>query len=122
MEHEKFFKDDFESSPDYRKIVSTMFLFRNDVDLWTECGFLKTDMNGVCVDVKKVLIELKKTTLIKIKTKKKPSLKELLIIKWKTFLQRCLKILDTNALWFFLLTIISQVVLKQSKLTDHEIK
>ena len=37
--------DLFESIPDYRKIVSLIFLFQNDKDLIREIGFSKRDMN-----------------------------------------------------------------------------
>ena len=47
----------FESIPDYRKIVSLMFLIRNDNDLLTECGFLKSDIIRLCREFKNILIE-----------------------------------------------------------------
>ena len=37
MDHKYYFKDLFESIPNYRKIVSLTFLIENDVDLPTEC-------------------------------------------------------------------------------------
>ena len=40
-----YFKDLFESTPDYKKIVLLMFLIENDVDYLYECGFLKVDFN-----------------------------------------------------------------------------
>ena len=45
MDNIKYFKDLFESIPDFRKIVLLLFLFKNDNDLLTECGFLKDDIN-----------------------------------------------------------------------------
>ena len=45
MGYIKYFKDVFESSPDYRKIVVIMFLIKNDVNLLNNCGFLKNDKN-----------------------------------------------------------------------------
>ena len=44
MDHVIYFKDFFESIPDYRKIVLLMFLIKNDNDL-TECRFFKVDFN-----------------------------------------------------------------------------
>ena len=45
MNHVNFFKDFFESTPDYKKIVLLMFLIKNDNYFLTECGFLKGDIN-----------------------------------------------------------------------------
>ena len=39
MDNIIYFKDLFESIPDYRKTLILMFLFRNDNDLLIECGF-----------------------------------------------------------------------------------
>ena len=43
MDHVIYFKDFFESIPEYRRIVLKMFFFKSDVDLLTECGYLKKD-------------------------------------------------------------------------------
>ena len=45
MDLVNYSKDLFESIPDYRKIVLTIFLIKNDNDLLKECGFLKSDFN-----------------------------------------------------------------------------
>ena len=39
MDNINYFKDLFESIPDYRKIVLLMFLIKKDNDLLHECGF-----------------------------------------------------------------------------------
>ena len=39
MNIETYFKNLFESIPDYRKKVLSMFLIKNDGDLLTECEF-----------------------------------------------------------------------------------
>ena len=56
MNYENFFKDMFESIPDYRKIVFFMFLIKNDNDLLTKCGFLKADFNRLCKKFKNILM------------------------------------------------------------------
>ena len=43
MDNINYFKDMFESIPEFRKIVLLMFLPKNDVNLLYECGFLKGD-------------------------------------------------------------------------------
>ena len=57
MDHLKYFKELFESIPDYRKIVLLMFLFKNNDDLLSECGILKSDINRLCLGFEKTLIE-----------------------------------------------------------------
>ena len=39
MNYEKYFKDTFESTPDYRKIVLLIFLIKNDVNFYTNVDF-----------------------------------------------------------------------------------
>ena len=45
MDIKNYFKDLFESIPDYNKIVLLMFLIKNDVNFLYECRFLKSDIN-----------------------------------------------------------------------------
>ena len=45
MNNVNYFKDLFESIPDYEKIVLLMFLIKNDVKFLYEGGFLKGDIN-----------------------------------------------------------------------------
>ena len=43
MDNINYFKDLFESIPDYRKIVFLMFLFQDDKNLLREIGFSEHD-------------------------------------------------------------------------------
>ena len=43
-DHVNYFKDLIESIQYYTKIALSMFLFKKDVDLSNECGFLKRDI------------------------------------------------------------------------------
>ena len=54
---ENYFKDLFESIPDFRKIVLLIFLIENDADLLQECGFLKSDINRLILKCKNLSIE-----------------------------------------------------------------
>ena len=45
MNNVNYFKDLFESKPDYKKIVLLMFLIKNDVNFLYESGFLNGDIN-----------------------------------------------------------------------------
>ena len=50
MYHKKYFKNLFESIPDYRKKVLLLFLIGNDVDFLHECGFSENDINHLCLE------------------------------------------------------------------------
>ena len=58
MDNVNYFKDLFESIPDYKKIVFLVFLIKNDVSFLHECGFLKGDINFLYKEVKNFLLEL----------------------------------------------------------------
>ena len=58
MDNVNYFKDLFESIPDYKKIVLLLFLIKNDVNFLYECGFLKGDINGLYKEFKTILLEL----------------------------------------------------------------
>ena len=55
MKYENYFKDMFESIPDYRKLVLLVFLVKNDVDLLKEYGFL--NINRLNEEYKEIFIE-----------------------------------------------------------------
>ena len=57
MNDVNFFKDLFESTEGYRKLVSLMFLIKNDVGLLHECWFLKYDIECLCLEFNKILME-----------------------------------------------------------------
>ena len=57
MSFENFFRDMFESIPDYRKRVLIIILIQNDKDPLTESGFLKDNNNQLRKDFKNLSIE-----------------------------------------------------------------
>ena len=57
MNNTKYFKDLFESIPDYRKIVFLLFLIKNDKDLLREVGFSERDINRLILEFKNILID-----------------------------------------------------------------
>ena len=63
MKYENFFKDLFESVPDYRKLAILMFLIKNDEGLFLECGFFKNHINRLNKEFKNILIEQKEQNL-----------------------------------------------------------
>ena len=54
MDNENYFKDMFESIPDYRKIVLLVFLIQNDKNLLKEIGFSKNFINRLSIEFKNV--------------------------------------------------------------------
>ena len=57
MNYENYFKDMFESMPDYRKLVLLIFLNKNDVDQLNEYGYSKNDINRLNEEFKKISME-----------------------------------------------------------------
>ena len=57
MDNVNYFKDLFESIPDYRKIVLLMFLIKDDKNLSKDVGFSKSDINLLSLEFKNILLE-----------------------------------------------------------------
>ena len=62
-----FFNETLKSIPNYRNTVLLLFSFKNHDELFTECGFLKDDINRFCKYFKNILIEQKEEYLAYIK-------------------------------------------------------
>ena len=78
MDNTIFFKDLFESIPDYKKIVLLMFLIKNDVDMLYECGFLRGDINFLYREFKNILLELNEEYLDYIKNQEEAIIDKIL--------------------------------------------
>ena len=57
MEYKKYFKDIFESHPDYKKIVLLIFLIQKNKNLINEIRFSKKDINQLSIEFKNILLE-----------------------------------------------------------------
>ena len=58
MDNIDYFKDMFESIPDYRKKkLLIIFLIKNDEDLLNECGYLKNGNNRLNLEFRIILME-----------------------------------------------------------------
>ena len=57
MNNTTFFKDLFESIPEYRKIVFLLFLIKNDKDLLHEVGFSERNIKRSNLEFKNILID-----------------------------------------------------------------
>ena len=76
--NETYFKDFFESIPDYKKIVLLLFLIKNDVNFLYECGFLKGDINFLCKEYKNILLELNEDYLDYMKNEEEAIIEKIL--------------------------------------------
>ena len=56
MDNINYFKELFESIPDYRKIVLLIFLIQNDKNLLKEIGFSKNNINLLNLEFKNILL------------------------------------------------------------------
>ena len=57
MDNKNYFKDLFESIPDYRKIVLLIFLIQDNKNLLKEIGFSKNEINLLNLEFKNIIIE-----------------------------------------------------------------
>ena len=78
MNNVNYFKDLFESIPDYKKIVLLMFLVKNDVNFLYECGFLKGDFNFLYREFRNILLELNEDYLDYIKNEEESIIEKIL--------------------------------------------
>ena len=78
MNNVNYFKDLFESIPDFEKIVLLMFLIKNDVNFLYECGFLKDDINFRYKEFKNILLELNEDYLDHIKNQEESIIERIL--------------------------------------------
>ena len=57
MDNSIYFREKFESIPDYRKVVLLKFLIQNDKNLLKEIEFSKKDINLLNLEFKNILLE-----------------------------------------------------------------
>ena len=73
-----YFKDLFESIPDYKKIILLTFLNKNEKKFLYECGFLKGYINFLYKENKNILLQLNEDYLDYIKNQEEPILEKFL--------------------------------------------
>ena len=78
MDNTNYFKDLFESIPDYRKIVSLFFLTKIDIKFLQECRFLESDINSLNKKFKNIIFEQTEDYLSYIKNQEESLIEKLL--------------------------------------------
>ena len=78
MNNVNYFKEIFESIPDYKKIVLLIFLIKSDVNFLYECGFLKSDINFLYKEFRNILLELNEEYLDYVKNQEESILEKFL--------------------------------------------
>ena len=78
MNNTNYFKDLFESIPNYRKVVLLIFLIKNDRDLLLEIGFSERDINSLNKEFKNILLELNEEYLDHIKNQEEAFIEKIL--------------------------------------------
>ena len=78
MDHVNYFKDVFESIPDYRKLLLLTFSIKKDLDLLNECGFLKNDIIRLNKEFKFDLMEQNEKYLDYIKNEEESIIERIL--------------------------------------------
>ena len=91
-----YFRDIFESIPDYRKIVILEIRMKKEKKLLHECGFPKDDINRSGLEFKKSYLKRMTIICLTLKMMKNQFSRKFQISKWKLISQVSLKIMDTN--------------------------
>ena len=78
MNHINYLTDFFESIPDNKEIVLSMFLFKNDYNFLYKCRFLKGDINFLNKEFKNILLELNEDYLDHIQYQKESIIEKIL--------------------------------------------
>ena len=121
MDNIYYFKELFESIPDYKKIVSLMFLKKNDVNFLYECGFLKGDIKFLYKEFKQILLELNEEYLDHIKIQEEAIIEKILNKEMEQYFNTIFEDIRHERSLILLLPLTDPDILKQSKITDDEL-
>ena len=78
MDNSKYFRDIFESIPDYRKIILLKILIKNGSDLLLEIGFSQRDITRLNLEFKNILMEQNEESLDSIKSEEESIIEKIL--------------------------------------------
>ena len=121
MNNTNYFKDLFESIPDYRKIVFLLFLIKNDKDLLREVGFSERDINHLNLEFKNILIDQHEKYLDYIKNEEESIIERFLNKQMEEYFTTIFEDVRHERSLILLLSLADPDILKQSKFTDDEI-
>ena len=122
MDNVNYFKDLFESIPDYRKIVLLIFLIQKDKNLLKGIGFSKKDINLLNLEFKNIIIEEFEEYLSYIKNEEESLLGKFLNKYLDQYFNTILEDIRYERRLILLLSLVEPSILSQSKFTDHEIE
>ena len=122
MDIVNYFKDLFESKPEYKKIVLLMFLFKNDVNFLYECGFLKGDINFLYKEIKNILLELNEDYLDHNKNQEEAINERVLNEQMEQYISTIFEDVRHERSLILILSLTDPDILKQSKFTDDEME
>ena len=121
MNNTNYFKDLFESIPDYRKIVFLLFVIKNDKDLLREVGFSERDINRLNLEFKNILIDQHEKYLDYIKNEEEGIIERFLNKQMEGYFATIFENVRHERSLILLLSLTDPDILKQSKFTDDEI-
>ena len=121
MNHVNYFKDLFESLPDYGKIVLFRFLIKKVNELLTECGILKNDINSLNKEFRNVSIEQNEEYLDHIRKQEESIIEKFLKKSGEKHFATNFEDVRHERSPILLLSLVEPDILKQSKFTDNEI-
>ena len=122
MNNSNYFKDLFESVPDYRKIVLLIFLIQNDKKLIKEIGFGKKDINQLSIEFKNILLEEFEYYIDYFKNEEESILENFLNKQMEAYFNTIFEDFRYERSLILLLSLIEPDILKQSNFNDHEIE
>ena len=120
MKCENYFKDMFESVPEYTKIVLLIFLIQNHSDLLKECGFLKSDISRLTKQLKTTLIEQTEEYLDHIKNEEQSKSERSHKKQMAAYFSNLFDDIRCERSLTLLLSLADPDILKQNKFTDDE--
>ena len=121
MDNINYFKELFESIPDYRKIVLLMFLLKDDKNLLKEVGFSKNDINLLSLEFKNFLLEEYENYLDYVKNEEKSVIERFLNKYMEAYFSNLFEDVRYERGLILLLSLVEPDILKQSKFTGDEI-
>ena len=124
MSHVIYFRDFFESIPDYRKLVLIIFFqIKNDDIFLQECGFLKSDNDSLTKEFKNVfIIEQIEEFLSGIKNAGESIIEKFLNKKMEDYFSELFENIYYERSLIILLSLTDPDELRQSRFTDDEME